>query len=65
VASEGGEREGLEQRGDRSERWTSSRRLPDGQGSDCCYVSGPLSSGRGKCVCSSVCVCVCVRVCVH
>lgn len=57
MASEGGEREGSEQRGDRSERWTSSRLLPGGQGSDCCSVSGPLSSGQGKCVCVYSCVC--------
>lgn len=56
MASEGAEREGLEQRADRSERWTSSRLPPDCQGSDRCSVSGPLSSGQGKlCVYSCVC----------
>ena len=44
MASEGeGEKgEASERRGDRRERWTSSRLLPDGQGSDCCTVSGTL-----------------------
>lgn len=44
MASEGREREC-----DRSERWTSSRLLPDGQGSDSCFVAGPLSKkSRGS-----------------
>lgn len=51
----GGERGSVsEQKGDRSERWTSSRLLPDSQGSDCSSVSGPLSS-----VCARVCGCAC------
>lgn len=53
----GGERDASERRGDRRERWTSSRLLPDGQGSDCCSVSGPLVFRAGK----SVCVFMCVR----
>lgn len=45
--------ERAEHRGGRSERWTSSRLLPGGQGSDCGSVSGLVPLGR-----ASVCVCV-------
>lgn len=44
---EAGEAWGL--RGDTSERWASSRPLPDDQGSDCCSVSAPLSLSLSVC----------------
>lgn len=49
MASERGEGEGRSQRGGRCERWTSSRLLPDGQGSEWCCASAPLSLGQEKC----------------